>query len=89
MTWGRKRGEANILDGDPASAGMLTDIGGLISLPAHFCGVCGHKPTYGLMPLTGHALPPFRGGRRSQRPGLEGSSKPALREIPADQSEGV
>jgi amidase len=50
MTWGRKGGEANILDGAPASAGVLADIGGLISLPAHFCGVCGHKPTYGLIP---------------------------------------
>jgi Amidase len=85
MTWGRKGGEANILDGDPASEGMLTDIGGSIRLPAHFCGVCGHKPTYGLIPLTGHALSPFRGGRRrSQRPGQAGNGKPALRDILAD-----
>ena len=34
-----------------------SDIGGSIRNPAHYCGVFGHKPTWGLLPYRGHALP--------------------------------
>lgn len=34
-----------------------SDIGGSIRNPAHYCGVYGHKPTWGIVPTTGHALP--------------------------------
>ena len=35
-----------------------SDIGGSIRTPAHFCGVYGHKPTWGIVPLSGHELFP-------------------------------
>jgi len=35
-----------------------SDIGGSIRVPAHFCGVYGHKPSYGIVPLAGHIPPP-------------------------------
>jgi amidase len=34
-----------------------SDIGGSIRNPAHYCGVYGHKPTWGVVPPQGHALP--------------------------------
>lgn len=33
-----------------------TDIGGSIRVPAHFCGIFGHKSTWGLSPMRGHSL---------------------------------
>lgn len=34
-----------------------SDIAGSIRVPAHFCGVFGHKPSEGLVPMRGHAPP--------------------------------
>ncbi len=31
-----------------------SDIGGSIRTPAHYCGVYGHKPSFGLVPFRGH-----------------------------------
>jgi len=35
---------------------MGSDIGGSIRNPAHYCGVFGHKPTWGILPKRGHSL---------------------------------
>ena len=40
---------------------MGTDIGGSIRVPAAFCGIFGHKPSYGLIPQRGHAPPGLDG----------------------------
>jgi amidase len=34
-----------------------SDIGGSLRIPAHFCGICAHKPTLGLVPFRGHVPP--------------------------------
>ncbi|WP_309644074.1 amidase family protein [Phenylobacterium sp.] len=49
------------------AAGMVplefgSDIGGSIRVPAAFCGVYGHKPSYNLVPQRGHAPPGLDGG---------------------------
>ena len=35
-----------------------SDLGGSIRVPAHFCGVYGHKPSLGVVPMVGHVPPP-------------------------------
>lgn len=37
-----------------------SDIGGSIRCPSHYCGIYGHKPSFGLVPMRGH-IPPMPG----------------------------
>jgi amidase len=62
--WDLSRGPGGSSGGSAATlaSGMTgldcgSDIGGSIRNPAHFCGVFGHKPTWGLLPPRGHAAP--------------------------------
>ena len=41
-----------------------SDIGGSIRVPAHYCGLFGHKPTHCIIPTRGH-VPPAHGTRAS------------------------
>lgn len=36
---------------------MGSDLFGSLRLPAHWCGVCAHKPSFGIVPLRGHVPP--------------------------------
>jgi fatty acid amide hydrolase 2 len=50
---GSSGGEGALVAAGGSAFGIGTDIGGSIRIPAAFCGVYGHKPSNGLVPLTG------------------------------------
>lgn len=51
---GSSGGEAAAIAAGLAAGGVGSDGGGSIRVPAHFCGICGLKPTPGRIPSTGH-----------------------------------
>jgi fatty acid amide hydrolase 2 len=51
---GSSGGEGAAVGAGASVFGIGSDIGGSVRIPASFCGVFGHKPTTGLLPLTGH-----------------------------------
>ncbi|HEY3912835.1 MAG TPA: amidase [Stellaceae bacterium] len=55
---GSSGGEAAVLAAGLSVLGAGSDIAGSLRNPAHYCGVYGHKPSWGLIPSRGHALAP-------------------------------
>ncbi|HWX53532.1 MAG TPA: amidase family protein [Verrucomicrobiae bacterium] len=51
---GSSGGEAAAIAACMSAGGIGSDGGGSIRVPAHFCGICGLKPTPGRVPGTGH-----------------------------------
>jgi fatty acid amide hydrolase 2 len=51
---GSSGGEGALVGAGASPFGVGSDIGGSVRMPAAFCGTFGHKPSHGLLPLTGH-----------------------------------
>ncbi|MEO8039438.1 MAG: amidase [Betaproteobacteria bacterium] len=56
---GSSGGSASALAAGLTGLEIGSDIGASIRNPAHYCGVFGHKPTFGLCAADGQVLPPF------------------------------
>ena len=54
---GSSGGEAAAIAAGCSAGGLGSDLGGSIRVPAHFCGICGLRPTPGRVPASGFALP--------------------------------
>jgi Asp-tRNA(Asn)/Glu-tRNA(Gln) amidotransferase A subunit family amidase len=54
---GSSGGEAAAVAAGCSAGGLGTDLGGSIRVPAHYCGICGLRPTPGRVPGSGYALP--------------------------------
>lgn len=52
---GSSGGSAASLAAGFAALEYGSDIGGSVRIPSAFCGVYGHKPSYGIVPLRGHS----------------------------------
>jgi amidase len=68
---GSSGGSAAALAAGLCGLELGSDIGGSIRSPSHFCGVYGHKPSHGIVPLRGH-IPGPPGSRREDDLGVIG-----------------
>ena len=59
---GSSGGSAAAIAAGFAALEVGSDIGGSIRIPAHCCGIFGHKPTWGIVPQRGH-IPGLPGSR--------------------------
>src|SRR5206468_11227169 len=57
---GSSGGESAAIAAGMSAAGLGSDSGGSVRVPAHFTGICSLKPTPGRIPARGH-LPPCVG----------------------------
>ena len=57
---GSSGGSAAALTAGFSALELGSDIGGSIRVPSHYCGVYGHKPSWGIVPRRGH-IPPMPG----------------------------
>jgi amidase len=64
-TGGSSGGAASALATGITALEIGSDIGGSLRVPANFCGIYSHKPTWGAVSQTGHVPP--RPGTRAQR----------------------
>jgi len=55
---GSSGGSAAALAAGLSALELGSDIGGSVRVPAHWCGVAGHKPSWGVIPSRGHIPPP-------------------------------
>ena len=53
-TGGSSGGAAAAVSAGLTSFELGTDIGGSVRMPSNFCGVCGHKPSFGVIPQRGY-----------------------------------
>lgn len=51
---GSSGGQAAIVSAGGTPVGIGNDAGGSLRQPAHYCGICSHKPTHGLIPNSGN-----------------------------------
>ena len=55
---GSSGGSAAALAAGLTALELGSDIGGSVRNPAHYCGIYGHKPSFGIIPTRGHIPPP-------------------------------
>lgn len=55
---GSSGGAAVALAAGLSALELGSDSGGSIRMPSHFCGVYGHKPSFGIVPVRGHSASP-------------------------------